>query len=85
MRTIVALVLLVTILTVNDRAAAAALNASPAGVRLAQANSGRMCAQVISCGTKNGMRKEYPTPCAAADDGATNITPRTGLTCEDSK
>ena len=40
------------------------------------------CEQVISCGTKDGKRKEYPTPCAARDDGATNITPKTGPTCE---
>jgi hypothetical protein len=46
-------------------------------VQVAQA-----CEQVISCGTKNGVRKEYPTPCAARDDGATNITPKTGATCE---
>jgi hypothetical protein len=41
-----------------------------------------VCEQVISCGTKDGKRKEYPTPCAARDDGATNITPKTGPTCE---
>jgi hypothetical protein len=40
-----------------------------------------LCAQVISCGTKNGQRKEYPTPCAAKDDGATHITPKSGPTC----
>jgi hypothetical protein len=48
-------------------------------IRYAQA---RVCAQVISCGTKNGVRKEYPTPCAAEDDGATDIRPKTGATCE---
>ena len=53
--------------------------------RLAQADPGRVCAEVIACGTKNGKRKEYPTPCAAQDDGATNIAPKTGPTCEDSK
>jgi hypothetical protein len=41
----------------------------------------RMCAQVISCGTKDGKVKEYPTPCAAQDDGATNIHPKNGSTC----
>ena len=40
-----------------------------------------LCAQIISCGTKNGQRKEYPTPCAARDDGATQIAPKSGLTC----
>jgi hypothetical protein len=40
------------------------------------------CAQVISCGTKNGVRKEYPTPCAAEEDGATNISPKVGPSCE---
>lgn len=42
----------------------------------------RSCAQVISCGTKNGVRKEYPTPCAAEEDGATNISPKEGPSCE---
>jgi hypothetical protein len=40
------------------------------------------CEQVISCGTKDGVRKEYPTPCDARDDGATDIQPKTGPTCE---
>lgn len=40
------------------------------------------CEQVISCGLKDGKWKQYPTPCAARDDGATNITPKTGPTCE---
>jgi hypothetical protein len=40
------------------------------------------CEQVISCGTKDGKRKEYPTPCAARDDGATNISPKTGSSCD---
>ncbi|WP_080664333.1 Kazal-type serine protease inhibitor family protein [Sinorhizobium meliloti] len=31
------------------------------------------CVQVISCGLKDGKAKEYPTPCAAALDGATDI------------
>jgi hypothetical protein len=58
---------------------------APPGTRLAQAGSGAICAQVISCGTKEGKRKEYATPCAAKDDGATNIAPKTGPTCGDSK
>lgn len=40
------------------------------------------CAQVISCGTKDGKRKEYPTPCDAEKDGATDVKPKTGPTCE---
>lgn len=40
------------------------------------------CQQVISCGTKDGKRKEYPTPCAAAEDGATDVSPKTGNICE---
>jgi hypothetical protein len=42
----------------------------------------RACLQVIVCGTKDGQRKEYPNPCAAEDDGATNIAPKTGPSCE---
>jgi hypothetical protein len=51
----------------------------PAGPR----EPGVMCIQAVSCGTKNGKRKEYPTPCAARDDGATSIKLKSGLTCED--
>ncbi len=46
-----------------------------------QVQSGEYCEQVISCGTKKGKRKQYPTPCAARADGATDITPRLGPTC----
>jgi hypothetical protein len=53
--------------------------------RFAQSTSKEMCAQVISCGTKAGKIKEYPTPCDARDDGATNIHPKTGPTCDVSK
>ena len=49
--------------------------------QLAQAKSDRACAQVISCGMKDGKWKQYPTPCAAADDGATNIKPKSRATC----
>jgi hypothetical protein len=45
----------------------------------------RFCVQVISCGTKNGTVREYPTPCAAQDDGAANIAPKSGPTCGDTK
>jgi hypothetical protein len=49
--------------------------------RIAQAKSDTLCAQVISCGTKNGTVKEYPTPCAARDDGATDVHPKSGPSC----
>jgi hypothetical protein len=52
-----------------------------ADLHLAPASSGGLCAQVISCGTKNGQRKEYPTLCAAKDDGATHIAPKNGPAC----
>jgi hypothetical protein len=57
-------------------------SATPAA---AQSISKEMCAQIISCGTKDGKAKEYPTPCAAQDDGATNIHPKSGPTCDVSK
>jgi hypothetical protein len=44
-----------------------------------------MCAQVISCGIKDGKVKEYSTPCDARDDGATNIHPKTGTSCDAAK
>jgi hypothetical protein len=52
-----------------------------ADLHVGPAHPAALCAQVISCGTKNGQRKEYPTPCAAKDDGATNIAPKSGPTC----
>jgi hypothetical protein len=52
-----------------------------ADLHLAPAQPAALCAQIISCGTKNGQRKEYPTPCAAKDDGATHIAPKSGPTC----
>jgi hypothetical protein len=66
-----------------------AMSAGPAaaqdGERFAQSASKEMCAQVISCGTKDGKAKEYPTPCAARDDGATDVHPKTGSVCDVSK
>lgn len=46
-------------------------------IQLAQ----RTCLQAIHCGTKNGERKQYPTDCAARDDGATDIRLMTGGSC----
>ena len=60
---------------------AAASECVAADLHVAPANPGGVCAQVISCGTKNGQRKEYPTPRAAKDDGATHIAPKSGPTC----
>jgi hypothetical protein len=75
----VAFVWVVATLLVVDYAAAGERIA--ADLHVAPANPGGVCAQVISCGTKNGQRKEYPTPCAAKDDGATHIAPKNGPTC----
>ncbi len=55
------------------------------GERLAQAPSKTICVQVISCGTKDGKAREYPTPCDARDDGATNVHPKTGSACDAAK
>ena len=44
-----------------------------------------VCVQVISCGTKDGKVKEYPTPCDARDDGAIDIHPKTGSSCDAAK
>jgi hypothetical protein len=53
--------------------------------RLAQSSKDEACEQVIVCGTKDGKRKEYSTPCAARADGAIDIKPKTGPTCEASQ
>jgi hypothetical protein len=39
------------------------------------------CAEVISCGTKDGKVKEYRTPCDAEKDGATDVHARQGSSC----
>jgi hypothetical protein len=62
-----------------------AASAAADGERLAQSMSKPLCAQVISCGTKDGEVKEYPTPCDARDDGATDVHPKTGPTCDAAK
>lgn len=48
-------------------------------IRIAQEKP--TCPQIIHCGTKNGVVKEYPTRCAAVEDGATKIAPKTSPTC----
>jgi hypothetical protein len=85
MKAIVPLLLMMAGCLVSQVAASHELSRPSVGFQLAQAKPGRICAQVISCGTKAGQRKEYPTPCAAQDDGATNIAPKTGATCDESK
>jgi hypothetical protein len=79
MQTIMALALAIVAVLAADYAFANERIA--ADLHLAPAHPAALCAQVISCGTKNGQRKEYPTPCAAKDDGATHITPKSGPTC----
>ena len=79
MRTIVALAFASVFLLTVERAFADERIA--ADLHVAPARPATLCAQIISCGTKNGQRKEYPTPCAAKDDGATHVTPKSGPTC----
>jgi hypothetical protein len=66
-------------------AASDRLAAARDGERLAQSVSKTVCVQVISCGTKDGKVREYPTPCDARDDGATDIHPKTGPDCQAAK
>jgi len=40
---------------------------------------------VIACGTKDGKRRQYPTPCAARDDGAKDVSPMEGGSCDGTK
>jgi hypothetical protein len=79
MRKTITLAGLATALLVAQYAAAGECVA--ADLHVTPANQGGLCAQVISCGTKNGRRKEYPTPCAARDDSATHIAPKDGPVC----
>jgi hypothetical protein len=79
MRKMVARLSVAAALLIAEHAAAGERTA--ADLHMVPANPERLCAQVISCGTRNGQRKEYPTPCAAKDDGATHIAPKTGSAC----
>jgi hypothetical protein len=45
----------------------------------------RQCPEVVHCGVKDGKVKQYPTRCAAEDDGATNIAPMQGSSCPQPK
>jgi len=73
--------------SLSSLATAGKAAAAPDGERISQAQSTpkTMCTQVISCGTKDGKVKEYPTPCDARDDGATSIHPKTGMSCDAAK
>jgi hypothetical protein len=79
MQKTVTLASVVAVLLIAEHAAAGERIA--ADLHIAPAHPGGLCAQVISCGTKNGQRKEYPTPCAAKDDGATHMAPKSGPAC----
>jgi hypothetical protein len=85
MRTIAIILVGSVSVTVSNLTFSEPFNVSNGRIRSAQATDSKVCEQVISCGTKDGRRKEYPTPCAPRDDGATNITPKTGPTCDDSR
>jgi hypothetical protein len=80
MRMLGVIILFCSCFFVNDIALSREFTRS--SIQLAQQ---RPCPQVIHCGTKNGQTKEYPTRCAAEDDGATNIEPKTGPACPASK
>jgi hypothetical protein len=41
----------------------------------------QFCVQVIACGTKDGKRRQYATPCDARADGATDVAPMEGASC----
>jgi hypothetical protein len=52
---------------------------------VAEAKEVKFCIQVIACGTKDGKRRQYPTPCAARDDGAKDVSPMEGASCDEAK
>ena len=55
-------------------------------LRVAETKEVKFCIQVIACGTKDGKRRQYPTPCAARDDGAKDVTPMEGGgSCDEAK
>jgi hypothetical protein len=52
---------------------------------VAETKEVKFCIQVIACGTKDGRRRQYPTPCAARDDGAKDVAPMEGGSCDEAK
>jgi hypothetical protein len=48
------------------------------GAPVAKDGEVQFCIQVIACGTKDGKRRQYPTPCAARADGAKDVAPMSG-------
>jgi hypothetical protein len=55
-------------------------------LRVAETKEPKFCIQVIACGTKDGKRRQYPTPCAARDDGAKDVSPlEGGGSCDEAK
>ena len=62
--------------------AGAALLSGGAWAQKSASGRQEICQPIISCGIKNGKMKEYPDPCAARKDGATNIQVKTGPTCD---
>ena len=53
---------------------------------VAETKEVKFCIQVIACGTKDGKRRQYPTPCAARDDGAKDVSPlEGGGSCDEAK
>jgi hypothetical protein len=55
-------------------------------LQVADTKEPKFCIQVIACGTKDGKRRQYPTPCAARDDGAKDVSPMEGGgSCDEAK
>jgi hypothetical protein len=53
---------------------------------VAETKEVKFCIQVIACGTKDGKRRQYPTPCAARGDGAKDVIPMEGGgSCDEAK
>lgn len=67
--------------TFPNECSAAANGVSVAYVGACRASSKTECIQQVTCGIKDGAAKEYPTPCDAVADGATNIQPKKGDSC----
>lgn len=60
------------------------MKSAPEGVKLMDCQGG-MAPQVVVCAVKDGEVREYPDPCAAANDGATHIVPQENGSCPASR
>jgi hypothetical protein len=85
MRAIVLSVVISAMLPTAGAGQAHDLDRQGKGLLVAETKEVKFCILVVACGTKDGRRRQYPTPCAARDDGAKDVSPMEGGSCDEAK